>query len=311
MMSKVNLREADRLEITIMVDNYSDLILGNTEVVKRVVVSMSNVPLAEHGLSCLIKVIKGSEEHFVMLDAGITPISIIHNLNILGVDMGQIETLILSHGHLDHYGGIMALLDRARDGIPIILHPHALLERRINRPGTEPPEGRSLNESLLKDKGTVVQKIKEPSLLASDLVLITGEVERITDFEKGFAWAEAKIDGEWKRDPFYDDQGLAVNLKDKGLVVLGGCSHAGIINTVRYAQKVTGINKVYAVMGGFHLNGPLFEPIIGPTIEEMKKIGPDIIVPMHCTGWNAINAFAQAMPNEFFLNAVGSTYLFQ
>jgi 7,8-dihydropterin-6-yl-methyl-4-(beta-D-ribofuranosyl)aminobenzene 5'-phosphate synthase len=310
-MGEVNLREADRLEITIVVDNYSDLIVGNTEVVKRARVSMPDVPLAEHGLSCLLKVIAGSEEHFVMLDAGMTPVSIIHNIDILGIDTGKIEALVLSHGHLDHYGGLMAFLDRAGGGMPIILHPHALLERRINIPGAEPGKGRSLDETLLKDKGAVVKKIKGPSTLASDLVLVTGEVERVTDFEKGFPWAEAMIDGEWKVDPFYDDQGVAVNFKDRGLVVLGGCSHAGIINTVKHAQKVTGISKVHAVMGGFHLNGPLFEPIIKPTIGEMKKIAPDIIVPMHCTGWNAINAFARAMPDEFLLNSVGSTYLFR
>jgi 7,8-dihydropterin-6-yl-methyl-4-(beta-D-ribofuranosyl)aminobenzene 5'-phosphate synthase len=309
-MGEVILRVVDRLEITIVVDNYSDLILGNTEIVKRARVSMPDVPLAEHGLSCLLKVITGSEEHSVMLDAGMTPISILHNIDILGIDTGKIEAMVLSHGHLDHYGGLMAFLDRAGGGMPIVLHPHALLERRINIPGAAPGKGRSLDETLLKDKGAVVKKIKEPSTLASDLVLVTGEVERVTDFEKGFPWAEAMIDGEWKVDPFYDDQGVAVNLKDRGLVVLGGCSHAGIINTVKHAQKVTGINKVHAVMGGFHLDGPLFEPIIKPTIEEMKKIGPDIIAPMHCTGWNAINAFARAMPDEFLLNAVGSTYLF-
>lgn len=309
-MSKVNLRQADRLEITIVVDNYSDLILGNTEVVKRARVSMPDVPLAEHGLSCQLKVMAGSEEHRVMLDAGMTPISILHNIDILGIDTGKIEALALSHGHLDHYGGLSVFLDRVGDGFPLVLHPHAFVERRIHAPGTKPRQGRSLDETLLKDKGAVIQKIKEPSTLASDLVLVTGEVERVTDFEKGFPWAEARIDNEWVVDPFYDDQGIAVHVKDKGLVVLGGCSHAGIINTIRHAQKVTGIEQVHAVLGGFHLNGPLFEPIIGPTVEEMKKIGPNVIVPMHCTGWNAINAFAQAMPDEFILNSVGSTYLF-
>jgi 7,8-dihydropterin-6-yl-methyl-4-(beta-D-ribofuranosyl)aminobenzene 5'-phosphate synthase len=112
-------------------------------------------------------------------------------------------------------------------------------------------------------------------------------------------------------DPFHDDQGLAVNVKDKGLVVIGGCSHAGIINTVRHLQRVAGGERVHAVLGGFHLTGSLFEPIIGPTIREMKRLGPDFVVPMHCTGWKAINQFAAEMPGQFILNTEGTTYVFQ
>jgi 7,8-dihydropterin-6-yl-methyl-4-(beta-D-ribofuranosyl)aminobenzene 5'-phosphate synthase len=157
----------------------------------------------------------------------------------------------------------------------------------------------------------VLHKAKEASTLASGLVLVTGEVERVTDFERGFPWAEAKIDGHWAVDPFHDDQGVAVKVKDKGLVVIGGCSHAGIINTVKQAQGVTRSDAVHAVLGGFHLTGPVFEPIIEPTVEEMKKISPDYVIPMHCTGWRAINQFAKEMPGQFLLNSVGTTYIFQ
>ena len=140
--------------------------------------------------------------------------------------------------------------------------------------------------------------------------MATGEVERVTPFEKGFPGMEAKINGNWVVDPFNDDQGLVVNLKDKRLVVIGGCSHAGIINTVKYAKKITKIEKVHAVLGGFHLTGPLFEPIIGTTIDEMKKINPEYVAPMHCTGWNAINQFKEKMPGRVIINTVGTTYTF-
>jgi 7,8-dihydropterin-6-yl-methyl-4-(beta-D-ribofuranosyl)aminobenzene 5'-phosphate synthase len=111
-------------------------------------------------------------------------------------------------------------------------------------------------------------------------------------------------------DPFHDDQGLIINVKGRGLVVLSGCAHAGIINTVEHARKITGTEKVHAVMGGFHLTGPLFEPILLPTIDEMKRIHPDYIIPMHCTGWKAITQFAKEMPGSFILNTVGTTYMF-
>ncbi len=131
-----------------------------------------------------------------------------------------------------------------------------------------------------------------------------------TAFEKGFPWAEAKIVGNWVTDPFRDDQGLVVKVKGKGLVIISGCAHAGIINTVEFAKKVAGTDKVHAVIGGFHMTGRLFDPIVQPTIDEMKNIKPDYIVPMHCTGWKAINRFAEEMPEQFVFSTVGTMYIF-
>lgn len=311
-MSKVNLREADKLEVTVLVDNYADMLLEDTAIATRARVTPPNALLAEHGLSCLIKVYAGSEEHWVLLDAGISPTCFLHNVNTMEINVGKIESMALSHGHYDHFGGLVAFLERAKRGVSLTLHPDAFLEFRINAPIFERPVYfPRLAEVALKQTGVVVHEEKEASTLASDLVLVTGDVERVTDFEKGFPWAEAKINETWVVDPFHHDQGLAVKVKGRGLVVVGGCSHAGIINTVKHAQKVAGINKVHAILGGFHLSGALFEPIIGGTIEEMKKICPDIVVPMHCTGWKAINQFAKEMPEQFILNAVGTTYVFQ
>ena len=313
-MSELNLREADKLEVTVLVDNYTDLILPqSTDVVKRPTqIRIPNAPLAEHGLSCLVKVYAGSEEHVVLMDAGVSTTCLFHNADLLDVDLSKVEAVVLSHGHFDHFGALVEFLNRAKKGIPLILHPDAFLERRLNIPviGRQ-VDFPTLDEVALKETGVALPKAKEASTSASDLILVSGEVERVTDFEKGFPWAEAKIDDKWVVDPFHDDQGVAVKVKGKGLVVIGGCSHAGIINTVKHAQKVARTDKVYAVLGGFHLTGPIFEPIIGPTIEEMKKIGPDFVVPMHCTGWKAINQFAQEMPEQFLLNIVGTTYVFQ
>lgn len=312
-MDGLNLREADRLEVTVLVDNYTDiLLLQGTDVVRRAAVPPPKAPLAEHGLSCLLKVYADSEEHVVLLDASISPIGLLHNADILGVDLSRIESVVLSHGHFDHFGGLIAFLNKGRKGIPLILHPDAFLPRRLNLAalGVQVDLPR-LDEAALKETGVVVDKRGGASTIASDLVAVLGQVERVVEFEKGFPWAEAKINDEWVTDPFHDDQGVAIKVKGRGLVVLSGCAHAGIINTVKHAQKVSGVDKVHAVLGGFHLTGPLFEPIIGPTIDEMKKIGPDFVVPMHCTGWNAINQFARQMPEQFLLNSVGTTYVFQ
>jgi 7,8-dihydropterin-6-yl-methyl-4-(beta-D-ribofuranosyl)aminobenzene 5'-phosphate synthase len=168
----------------------------------------------------------------------------------------------------------------------------------------------ALDECILKEAGAAPLKSEIASPIAGGLIYTTGEVERKTSFEKGFPWAEARIDGKWVIDPFRDDQGLIIKVKGKGLIVISGCAHAGIINTIEYAKKITGTDQVHAVLGGFHLTGRIFEPIIQPTIDEMKKIKPDHIVPMHCTGWKAINKFAEEMPEQFMLNTVGTTYTF-
>ena len=105
-----------------------------------------------------------------------------------------------------------------------------------------------------------------------------------------------------------DDQSLVMHLRNKGLVIVSGCSHAGIVNTVLYSKKLSGVDRVHAILGGFHLTGAVFEPVIDPTIQELKKLDPEVLVPMHCTGWKAINRFSQAFPASFILNSVGSKY---
>jgi 7,8-dihydropterin-6-yl-methyl-4-(beta-D-ribofuranosyl)aminobenzene 5'-phosphate synthase len=114
-------------------------------------------------------------------------------------------------------------------------------------------------------------------------------------------------DGSLQRDPVSDDQALVMNLKAKGLVVISGCSHTGIVNTVQYAKKLTGVAKVHAVLGGFHLSGPFYEKILGQTIDQLKALSPAVVVPMHCTGRKAMDQFAREFPSSFELNSVGST----
>jgi 7,8-dihydropterin-6-yl-methyl-4-(beta-D-ribofuranosyl)aminobenzene 5'-phosphate synthase len=311
-MTPVNLRELERVEITVLVDNYTDLLLfESTAVVKRPALLPPNAFLAEHGFSCLIKTVD-VEEHLFLMDVGISGTCLLHNVDLLKIDLGKVEALVLSHGHFDHFFALDKVLNRLPKGIPFVLHPEAFLNRRLNIAplGAKIPLP-SLEENMLKRAGVEVRRVREDSTLGSGRFLILGEVRRVTEFEKGFPWAEAEIGGNWVKDPFRDDRGIAVQIKNKGLVVVGGCSHAGIINTVKHARETAGTQKVHAVLGGFHLTGPLFDPVIKPTIEEMKKIAPEYIVPTHCTGWKAINEFAEAMPDQFQLNSVGTTFVFQ
>jgi 7,8-dihydropterin-6-yl-methyl-4-(beta-D-ribofuranosyl)aminobenzene 5'-phosphate synthase len=143
-------------------------------------------------------------------------------------------------------------------------------------------------------------------------LLVTGEIERTTEFEQGFAFHQAFRDGEWQPDPLIsDDQALVAHVRGRGLVVITGCGHAGLINTLRYARKLTGVDRVCAVIGGFHLATLLFEPIIEPTVEALRELGPEVVVPAHCTGWRATHALAAAFPNAFLQSSVGTRYVLQ
>jgi 7,8-dihydropterin-6-yl-methyl-4-(beta-D-ribofuranosyl)aminobenzene 5'-phosphate synthase len=148
------------------------------------------------------------------------------------------------------------------------------------------------------------------------LLAITGEIPRETSFEKGFPYQYAEDPNNEKiliPDPLIkDDQATVVNVSDKGLVILTGCGHVGVINTINYAKKITGVSKIHAVIGGFHLpaDGGIYEAAIEPTLKELQKLDPDYLVPCHCTGWKAANRIIETMPDKFIQSSVGTSLQF-
>lgn len=316
----MKLKPADKLEVTVLVDNYCDFFLPDTDIVKRLRNRPPDAPMAEPGLSYLIKVHAGTDTHTLLFDTGISGTCLLHNVKMFAagkaVQSGdvtsrfeEIEAIILSHGHFDHCGGVLKVLKGREKRLPVYLHAGAFVERRAKISPEMDIDLPAMDENAVVQAGADLRKIETATLIASDLILLSGNVTRQTDFEKGMPGAEAKIEDDWIPDPFHDDQCIAIYIRGKGLVLIGGCSHAGIINTVRHVQAVSGIQDVHAVMGGFHLGGEN-EKLIDPTISEMMKIDPDVIIPMHCTGWNAIKRFSQKMPDRFIVNSVGSTYIF-
>ena len=307
------LKEVDRVEIVTLIDNYVDVLLQDTDIVTRAAHRKGEeIPrdtlVAEHGLSLLVTVHQGTKTHTILFDTGYSQIGVPHNVALLGIDLQGIKVIVMSHAHMDHTGSLHKILEGVSGPVTLVVHPGAFyFPRYIERDdGSRQRFPRTLSrEDLVSEKLKIVES-KTPVLLADGGLMVTGEVERTTGFEKGLPGALMEKDGEMEPDPIADDQALVMNLREKGLVVISGCSHSGIINTILYAQKVTGLRKIHAVLGGFHLTGPAFESIIEKTISELKNVAPEVVVPMHCTGWKAIQRFSQEFPSAFVLNSVGS-----
>jgi len=313
--SPVSLQEVDRVEVLTLIDNYVDVLLTNTEVVYRPPLAKEGgIPadtlVAEHGLSLLITLYRGDETHTILFDTGYSSVGVLHNMGLLEIDPDQIEALVISHGHMDHTGTLYPLLDKIPGPLPLVVHPDAFLTPRYFAldDGRKLLFPEALKISELEKRNVQLLESKGPILLAGDTALVTGEVERTTTYEKGLPNALLERNGTIEKDPILDDQAIAVNLKGKGLVLISGCAHAGIMNTILYAMKITGISSIQGVLGGFHLSGAFFEPIIEDTIKDLKKLNPKVLVPMHCTGWKAINRFSEEFPEAFILNSVGSRF---
>jgi 7,8-dihydropterin-6-yl-methyl-4-(beta-D-ribofuranosyl)aminobenzene 5'-phosphate synthase len=309
------LKQVDRVEILVLIDNYVDLLLENTDIVTRLPRAKgdeisSDTLLAEHGLSLLITVYKGQDRRSVVFDAGYSRIGVTHNVERLGIGLEEIEAIVLSHGHMDHTGALNSILDKTPRPLTLVVHPGVFMHPRYFSldNGRKLLFPRTLVRAELEARNVEILETKNPTLIVDDMVMVTGEVERTTEFEKGLPNAVVEKNGRLERDTIPDDQALVVNLRDKGMVVISGCSHAGIVNTILFAQKVSGLEGLHAVLGGFHLSGRNSEPVIEKTIEVLIKMAPRVIVPMHCTGWNAIRRFSEAFPSSFILNSVGSRF---
>lgn len=336
------IHQIDSISITILMDNSTDFLLTNSShAIRQQLIKDEKFvlppPVAEHGFSALIQIFKfdqssseNSNKKF-LFDTGVSENGVLHNADVFGIDIDKIDGIILSHGHFDHFAGLMNIIKRISlsssklsntNYVNIFAHPDAFLKRWEVMPDGKRAKCPILDELRIQESGAQIHKATGITILPSKestLLLITGQIPRETSFEKGypFQYVEMEDDGNNEKnlvpDPMVkDDQAIVASIRDKGLVILTGCGHAGIINTINYAKKITGVDKVHAVMGGFHLpaDGGIYEAAIEPTLNELQNADPTYIVPCHCTGWKATNKIIEAMPEKFIQSAVGTTFQF-
>ncbi len=268
--------------------------------------------LAQHGISMLLETHSSSlRKTFRMLfDVANNSDALLYNMKLLNIDPKTIDAIVISHCHWDHTGGLMGILKEIKgENVPIIAHPsifrpNFVLEPYLKHEGVPydctPENIESLGFKLILTKSPV--KIV-------DGIITSGEIERTVDFEKGGIFTYTIVNGEMAPDEMMDDMALIVNVKDKGLLVFTGCGHAGIVNTVLHAMKITGVKRVHAVFGGFHLISAN-EDRIRKTVDELRKIGVEEVYTGHCTGFRANIEFYEKYGEKFHRIHSGYTVTF-
>jgi len=255
---------------------------------------------AENGLSLLIEVESEGSISRILLDTGYTGDALLRNCSELNVDLSSLDAIVITHNHYDHSGGLLKVLSRIDKPIPVIAHPELFYPKYAILPSlglkkltyTGPPFSRR----MVEDRGGLLILSRNPVRVAEN-VMTTGEIARVFEFEQVRGFYTVR-DGEFREDELLDDMGLIVKLSDESIAVFTGCAHSGVINTVNHALKLTGAKRVSAIIGGFHLIDAT-EERIEKTLNELRRLNPDIIAPLHCTGLKATMKIAENLPEKF------------
>jgi 7,8-dihydropterin-6-yl-methyl-4-(beta-D-ribofuranosyl)aminobenzene 5'-phosphate synthase len=306
------LRPVNQIEVQVLVDNVTDslsTVPKNVTLEWRALMRAGMRELAgscqccaNHGLSLVITARRDGVHHAILFDAGPVEFAVEYNGTRLGIDFGAIEAVALSHGHWDHAGGLpMAfdLIHKSNGGrlVPCYLHPGMFRKRALPLPGGDLLPIREIpSPDELASRGAEVIITTEQQTVLEDMFFLTGEIPRVTPYELGFpGHMRRSEDGQsWEPDPLImDERFLATQVKDKGIVVITACSHAGVVNVLRHARTCFPSAPLYGIIGGFHLAGGN-EKIIAESVRDTAEFELKFIAPGHCTGWRAVNALVNA-----------------
>lgn len=281
------------------------------------------------GLSLFLESQRAGEQRNVMLDFGYTPEALLNNIELTGVDPSKLDALVVSHGHFDHFGGLQGFLKKYRDVLPADVKLYAggednFCHRYSGTPGQLTDFGALDRRELVAQKVSVV--LAETPTVVAGHAFTTGKIKRasiekvlpntLVEFamKDGLGcdaghYTSAELLGKTVPDEHIHEHATCFNVKDRGLVVISSCGHVGIVNSVRQAQEVSGVQKVHAILGGFHL-GPAPADYLNQVVAEIKKLEPDVVIPMHCSGNNFISAMRQQMPDRLLVSTTGSRVTF-
>lgn len=311
----MTLEAVDRISVTTVVDNSVDSLRVDEKVARRWSHARARkMPTlrAEHGLAHWLEVTRGRDTARIAFDWGLTGESYLNNLRELGLDPSTLDALALSHGHQDHWGGLPGFLRDSRRVMKRALLFYAgsdhFLPRYNERGGERVYTGR-LDRAELERQDLDVRVVGKP-LTLSEGVMLSGEMHDTVPGETIPASLRVDRDGEIVQDTFIGEQTMIAHVRGKGLVVVTSCSHRGIVGICRHAARVSGVPKIHAVMGGFHLSG-LGEERITFVVDELRRLGVDWIVPQHCTGMEAFMAIGRHLPAEMVVSSVGTTFTFE
>lgn len=273
----------DELRLTVLIE---DSVETEDESKRRLI--------AKHGLSILVEAKVDDVEACILMDTGPSSEALLSNVDAIGVNLRKIDAVVLSHGHYDHTDGLIGVLQSTGKRVPVLAHPKVFNPKFVVKPKLR-FTGSAFTWSTVENVGGVPLLASNPVKIA-DGITTTGEIQRTTAYEKvsGFLTVEG---GRFTEDSIVDDQALVINLKNKGLVVITGCAHAGVVNTVRHAQEILKTEKVYAVLGGFHLINADDERIQA-TVIDLAEFNPEFLGPCHCTGEKATRKLKEAFGDK-------------
>jgi len=325
----------DKLSVRVLVDSASDIFFKpqqasgvKTEPGRS---ADSTRPLhSEWGLSLLLEPQRGDERRTFLLDFGWTAETINGNMELLKVDPSKIDTLIMSHGHFDHWGGLLGFLAKHRTNLPAELAMYAGGEDNFCQRYVRSGQAELSDYGMLDRRDLARQKVNvvlcESPVVIGGQAFTTGKIKR-SSIEKvlpnsmvefrlkggaGCNWSHylpAEMEGKIVPDEHIHEHATCFNLKDKGLVVISSCGHVGIVNSVRQAMEVSGVEKVHAIMGGFHL-GPAPAEYLTQVVSEIGKLNPDVLIPMHCSGLNFTQEAQRQLPGKVLTTTTGSRITF-